>query len=67
MQTCGKRLAGRLASDSDMKENCTADRLEDVVNKSVKEVVAEISKSLHGRMTKLEAKARSGWETFEKK
>ena len=44
-----------------------ADRLDDVVVKSVTEVVAEILESLHGRMTKLEAKVQHQWETFEKK
>ena len=34
--------------------------------KSVNEVVAEISESLHGRMTNWEAKLQSQCETFEK-
>ena len=44
-----------------------ADRLDDVVMKSVNEVVAEIFESVHGRMTKLEAKMQHQWDTFEKK
>ena len=36
-----------------------AERLDDVVKKSVNEVIAEISESLHGRMTNLEAKMQS--------
>ena len=44
-----------------------ADRLDDVVKKSVNEVGAEISESLHGRMTSLEAKMQNQWKTFEKK
>ena len=43
-----------------------ADRLDDVVMKSVNEVVAETFESLHGRMTMLEAKMQHQWRTLEK-
>ena len=43
-----------------------ADRLDDVVMKSVNEVVAEIFESVHGRMTKLQAKMQHQLETIEK-
>ena len=56
----------QMASDSDMREKRLADRLDSVVKKSVNEVVAGISESLHGRMTSLEAKKQNLWETFEK-
>ena len=41
--------------------------LDDVVKKSVNEVVAVISQSLNGRMTNLEAKMQKQWETFKQK
>ena len=43
-----------------------ADRLDDVVMKSVNEVVAETFESLHGRMTMLEAKMQHQWEDVRK-
>ena len=54
-----QRLADRQASGSDRREKRTVERLEDVVK--------GISESLRGRMTKLEAKMQSQWETFEQK
>ena len=47
-----KRLADRLASDSDMREKRMADRWDDAVKKSVNEVVAGISDTLQGEMTR---------------
>ena len=44
-----------------------ADRLDDVVKKSVNEVVAEISEPLHVWMTNWEAKLQSQRETIEQK
>ena len=44
-----------------------ADRLDDVVKKSVNGVVIEISESLHVRMTNLEAKMQSQLGAFEEK
>ena len=58
-ETREKRLADRLASDSDMKGRRMVERLDDVVK--------EISESMNGRMTNLEAKMQKQWEMFAKK
>ena len=53
----------QMASDSDIKEKRLGDRLDGVVKKSVREVVAE---SLHGRMRSLVSKMQNQW-AFEEK
>ena len=61
-----REVMAPMASDSDMREKRLADGFKDVLKKSVNEVAAEISESLRGRMTSLDAKLQNQWETFEK-